>query len=258
MYNSHMRMFHESITPGAAVRQASEGHWRFSIPAGEAGGYRVAQLDDYKGLPRRRFPHRPPFHIQLEGRASGEHLPGTWGFGLWNDPFSLTLGFGGGRYFPALPNAAWFFFASPPNYLSLRDDLPANGALAAAFRSPKLPFPLLSLGLPFLPLLAFRPAARWLRRAAGSFVRQDAAQLNLDPTAWHRFAFSWERSGLEFRVDGETVLSTVISPRGPLGLVLWIDNQYAALPPDGRPAFGTLSNPAAWIEVRGIEIGGEK
>jgi hypothetical protein len=47
---------------------------------------------------------------------------------------------------PALPNTAWFFFASPPNYLSLRDDLPAQGALAAVFRSPRLPASLLVLG----------------------------------------------------------------------------------------------------------------
>jgi len=51
------------------------------------------------------------------------------------------------------------------------------------------------------------------------------------------------------------VLETEIAPPGPLGLVLWVDNQYAALPPDGRLRYGTLPNPeAAWVELEELEI----
>jgi hypothetical protein len=47
-----------------------------------------------------------------------------------------------------------------------------------------------------------------------------------------------------------TVLEITISPVGPLGQVLWVEIQYAALKPEGKVAFGTLVNPeAAWVEV---------
>src|SRR5512144_3136865 len=109
-------------TSGAQVVRLTSGGWRLEIPAGSAGRYRLAQLDDYSNLPRRAFPWQAPLSLSLRARASQSSLPGTWGFGLWNDPFALSLGFGGERRIPALPNAAWFFFASAPNYLSLRDD----------------------------------------------------------------------------------------------------------------------------------------
>src|SRR5690606_30297459 len=101
-----------------------------SLPAGESGSYRLAQLDDYQGLPRGDFPHQPPFRLRLRARISGAQLPGTWGFGLWNEPLSAQFSFGSGRKLPALPNAAWFFFASPENHLSLRNDLLGHGPLA--------------------------------------------------------------------------------------------------------------------------------
>jgi hypothetical protein len=56
-------------------------------------------------------------------------------------------------------------------------------------------------------------------------------------------------------VDGRTVLETALSPEPPLGLVIWVDNQYAALPPDGKFHYGTLPNPeAAWIEVKELLV----
>ena len=46
-----------------------------------------------------------------------------------------------------------------------------------------------------------------------------------------------------------------IAPHGRLSLVIWIDNQYAALPPVGRLRYGTLPNPApAWMEIRDFEM----
>ena len=82
----------------------------------------------YARLPRREFSARPPLTFSLRARASSESIPGTWGFGLWNDPFGLSLGFGGNPFsLPALPNAIWFFHASPKNYLSFREDKPAQG-----------------------------------------------------------------------------------------------------------------------------------
>lgn len=239
-----------TLTGGGSAARGEGGLWRLEIPPGPAGRYRLAQLDDYAGLPRRAFPWQPPAALVARARASAAELPGTWGFGFWNDPFGTALVRGGGARFPALPNAAWFFFASPPNYLTLREDLPARGALAAVFRSPRWPFALLALGAPALPLLLWAPARRLLRSLASRVVRQEAASLALDPADWHAYAIEWQPQGVRFLVDGEVVLESAASPMGPLGRVMWIDNQYAALPADGRPAFGTLANEApGWIEV---------
>ena len=241
---------------GGQVVTEADGAWHLEIPAGAPGVYRLAQLDDYAALPRSSFPWKPALTLQLRARASSDHIPGTWGFGLWNDPFSLSLGFGGGvRRLPALPNAAWFFIASPPNYLSLRDDLPAQGALAAAFRSPHLPVPLLALGAFIFPLFFWRFSAQWLRRMGRRLIQQDAVALSLDLTQWHLYRLTWLLEETAFFVDGACVLKTKVSPQPPLGLVIWIDNQFAALPPKGRLSFGTLPNPqAAWIEVEHIEL----
>src|SRR5687768_4256636 len=90
-------------TPGAKIEEISDGDhrhaYRLSIPAGSADKYRLAQLDDYTKLARSRFPLRPPpsaslrtsLSLNLSARASGNSIPGTWGFGLWNDPFGLSL-----------------------------------------------------------------------------------------------------------------------------------------------------------------------
>jgi len=240
-----------NLTPGSRVEATCPGAWRLEIPAGRKGAYRLAQVDDYRALPRRRFPWQPPFRLSLRGRVSAPNLPGTWGFGLWNDPFSLSLGLAGAaQRFPALPNAAWFFYASPPNYLSFCNDLPAQGFLAATFRAPHLPAPLLALGSPVLALGAIPLAAQLLRGLLRQFIRQDAALVEADVTAWHTYSLDWQASQVTLSVDGQAVLSTPVSPRGPLSLVIWIDNQYAALPPRGTLAYGSLANPQpAWMEI---------
>lgn len=245
-----------TITQAGEVTQSNADSWRLSIPAGPAGQYRLAQLDDYSALSRNRFPWQPPVGITLQARTSAENIPGTWGFGLWNDPFSLSLGFGGGvRRLPALPQAAWFFFASDKNYLSLRDDLPGHGPLAATFRSTRLPRPLLALGAPAVPLLAWSPTARLVRRLARGLVHQDAASLSISTTEWHTYTLFWNPDGVTFQIDGESVLQTPVAPRAPLGLVLWLDNQYAAFRPNGRFAYGTLPvESPTWVEIKALKI----
>lgn len=215
-----------------------------------AGRYRLAQLDDYHRLPRRAFPWHPPLSLSLSALASQESLPGTWGFGLWNDPFGLAFLQGGGLRLPALPNAAWFFFASPPNYLSLRDDLPAQGALAATFQSPGWPSILFLPAILLAPLVLFHPFVRGVRRLARRVVKQDTVALSINQMVRHAYRIDCDMDRTTFFVDGNLVLETNVAPAGPLGLVIWVDNQYAALPPDGRLGYGTLPNPQpSWIEV---------
>ena len=191
----------------------------------------------------------------VTARVSAPDLPGTWGFGWWNDPFSLQLGLGGAtRRLPALPNAAWVFYAAPPNYLALRDDHPAQGLLAATFSSPRLPALLLALGLPVAPLLMWPRAARAIRSVARGFVREDAGVLPLDPTQWHTYGLVWTEDLARVTVDGVVAFSTPVVPTGRLGLVLWIDNQYAAFPADGRLRIGSSANPDAWLDIADLRL----
>jgi hypothetical protein len=98
----------ERRTQGAQVTRSGPAAWRLEIPAGPAGQYRLAQLDDYAHLPRGAFPWHPPLTLSLRGCASAVDLPGTWGFGLWNDPFGLAFVKGGGLRLPSLPTQPGF------------------------------------------------------------------------------------------------------------------------------------------------------
>lgn len=242
---------------GASATRTTNG-WRMEIPAGDASAYCFAQLDDYGGLPRRAFPVQPPFTLQLRARASGNSLPGTWGFGLWNDPFGISLGFGGNPWrMPALPNALWFFHASEENYLSFgkptlstQPDNAANGFLAQIFRSPVIPAPILALGgLTALPFLATRKSRGWLRGLVGHTIGEAGVRIHVDVTDWHTYRLEWNPDRSSFWVDEALILETLLSPEPPLGLIVWIDNQFAKFTPQGDIGFGILKNEAAWLEI---------
>src|SRR5688500_3754656 len=198
------------FTPDAHVEEISRGGaYLLSIPTGKADQYRLAQLDDYTQIPRNRFPLHFPLSLSLSARASSDSIAGTWGFGLWNDPFGLSLGFGGNPFrLPALPNALWFFGASKESYLSFREsrassplrsaqrEAVANGFIAQTFRSPKF-HPLLVMA--GLALLFSR---KLTRRNLGRIIVEDGVQLrsheiqqqavggqshSVEPTLWHRY-----------------------------------------------------------------------
>ncbi len=140
---------------------------RFTIPSGGNGEYRIAQQDDYSRLPRKLFLHHPPVSLSLQARVSANNLPGTWGFGFWNDPFSLGIGVkGSGFRMPALPQAVWFFYGSPCNDLSFQSKTPANRSMAFVFSSVDIPSIILPLALPSLIFLPIKPAARLVRSLA--------------------------------------------------------------------------------------------
>jgi len=241
-------------TPEAQVEEISRGDrhqaYRLSIPAGVAHKYRLAQFDDYTQVSRNRFPLRAPLSLGLSARASSSSIPGTWGFGFWNDPFGLSLGFGGNPFrLPTLPNAAWFFGASNKNHLSFRDDKPAQGFLAQTFRSAKFQPSLIAAGLA-LPF-----SRRTTRRLLGKIIEEDGIALSVDVTRWHRYQLDWRETGVSFEVDNALMFESSVSPNPPLGLVIWIDNQYAAFTPEGKIGFGLLENPEpAWLEVKDIEL----
>ena len=244
-------------------------HYRLSIPAGTSDRYRLSQLDDYAKIRRKDFPLRYPLTLSLSARTSSESIPGTWGFGLWNDPFGFSLGFGGNPFrVPALPNAVWFFSASEESYLSFQDvDRPersnegalesadeasriaANGFLAQTFRSPKFHPLLMPAGLA-LPFSRSRT-----RQLLGRVIADEGTRLSVDVTQWHRYRIDWRENRVSFEVDDALVFESSVSPNPPLGLVIWIDNQFAAFTPEGKIGFGVLANPEpAWLEVKDIEV----
>ena len=248
-------MLNPRHTTGANVIPTENG-WHLEIPPGEAGAYRLAQVDDYAGLPRGRFPLRTPSTLSLRCRVSEAHLPGTWGFGFWNDPFVFSFGLQGKpRRLPVLPNACWFFHASAENHLSFHNSLPGNGFLVQSFRSPKIPSLLLAPGLLGLPLLFSKLISRLLRTVVGKTIGEDSLLLDLDVTQWHMYNLLWRESEVAFSVDDAIVFESPISPRGSLGLVIWIDNQYAAWTPEGRIGMGTLQQKApAWVEIEQVKV----
>jgi hypothetical protein len=140
--------------------------------------------------------------------------------------------------------------------LSLRDEIPAHGFFAGTIHSPRVPSLLLAPALLALPFMVLRPISRLLRRLAGQTVRQDAAAISVDATKWHEYSIQWLREWTEFKIDGETILQTSTSPAPPLGLVLWIDNQFAAWTSAGRFGYGTLDNPVAWLEIESFKKNG--
>jgi hypothetical protein len=243
-------------SPGAAAAATEGGGMRLSIPGGNDSDYQWAQVDDYYHLARKNFIWQAPVQFEIRARVSGECPNGTWGFGFWNDPFQANLGLKGAvRRLPVLPNSAWFLYASSPNYLTLRDDQPANGLLAAVFSSPILPTVCLLPGLAAIPLLAVPSMARLLRKAARIAVKDLAIGLKVDVTSWHQYAINWAAKQVSFSVDGRICYVSPLSPLGSLGLVIWVDNQFATFSSDGRLKFGRLVNPApVWMEFEKVRV----
>jgi len=212
-----------------------------------------AQIDDYQGLARRRFRHRPPLTLTVRARFShpvGE-LSGTAGFGFWNDPFMMT-----GMRMPTLPRAIWFFYASPPSDMRLALDVPGHGWKAAVIDAlrPEF-FLLLPFALPAVLLMNIRPLYRLLWPLAQKAVRVQETWLDLDMTAWHTYVIVWDKQRSQFWVDGKTVMANAPSPRGPLGFVMWFDNQYMVATPWGRFRYGLLNAPGRqWMQVDDLKI----
>ncbi|MEZ4736660.1 MAG: hypothetical protein R3E79_56990 [Caldilineaceae bacterium] len=215
--------------------------------------YTNAQLDDYQGLARRAFPWRPPLTMTLRARFSHpvEQLRGTAGFGFWNDPLLM-----GERRFPTLPRAIWFFFSAPPSNMALALDVPGPGWKAATLDAWHWPFFLLAPTAPVaMPLMRIRPLYRRLWPIGQRAIGVHEARLSLDLTAWHTYTIEWDVDSARFLVDGHLVLHADQAPGGPLGLVIWKDNQAMIVTPWSLPHHQLV--PCAteqWLEVAAVTI----
>ena len=238
---------------GAGAMRRTAGALRFLTVDATASQYSDAQLDDYAGLPRRRFPWSPPLRLAVRARFShhGGELKGTAGFGFWNDPFLMT-----GARLPALPRAIWFFLASAPSNLKLDLSTPGCGWKAATIDALR---PVAGLLAPFAPAAALmmnvRPVYRALWPTIQRALRVRETLVDVDVTEWHTYTLGWGDESASFAVDGKPVLENAPSPRGPLGFVMWLDNQYMVATPWGRFRWGLLDVPGSqWLDVDWLTI----
>jgi len=227
---------------------------RFTLPPGGLT-YADAQIDDHGGARPpgvARFAHRPGLALSLRARFShtADELRGTAGFGFWNAPYGDPT-----QRRPALPAAVWFFFASATNDLPFAPP-PGHGWFAATLDATTLrALALMPLAPAVLLLNQFAPLRRRLWPAIRRRLGIHAAPLAVDLRQWHDYRLEWRRDGGRFWVDGAPVLCAPAAPRGPLGFVCWLDNQYLVLTPRGRFRAGVL--PVAqeqWLEVADLAI----
>jgi hypothetical protein len=242
---------------------------RFVTSDAASRQYSDAQIDDYQGLPRHRFLWRPPLRLTVracfshpagacaagsvlsEAERSTAGLRGTAGFGFWNDPFLMT-----GARMPTLPRALWFFYGSPPSNMKLDLHAPGYGWKAATIDAlcpaALLLAPLAPLAVPLMNLRHLYHAL-WPPIQRALHVRE--AVIAADMTEWHTYSLEWGRTQACFSVDGESVLADAPSPRGPLGFVMWLDNQYMVVTPWGRLGWGLLGVPGCqWMGVERLTI----
>lgn len=218
-------------------------------------GYANAQIDDYglgtEGIrwrSRRSFPWQKGVRLRLRARFSHDEntFVGTAGFGFWNAPFGDPT-----MRWPALPQAVWFFYASKPTNLPLPLAGPGLGWFASTIDATPWRARGMIPAAPFVLLLNQIPK---VRKRIWPLIRQrlniSFAPILAPMTAWHNYELSWGGHGSTFLVEGKRVLETKHSPRGPLGFVCWLDNQYLSLKLNGRFRWGTLPiQEKQWLEV---------
>lgn len=241
------------VLPGSAIESTGTG-WRFCNESVPAGRYTNAQIDDYQGCRRRDMQWRPPLTLHVRARFSHDAggLVGTAGFGFWNDPFMMTTG----TNLPALPQTIWFFHGSPASDMKLDLDTPGHGWKAATVNARRLPFYLLAPAAPLaIPLMNIRPLYRRLWPIGQRAIGVCEALIDAPMSDWHTYELRWHPDGAVWRVDDQAVLECSHRLSGPLGFVLWIDNQAMVATPWGR--FRWRTEPVAqpqWMEVDELHI----
>lgn len=245
---------------GGGTLDLAHSALRMAFETARQGQYTDAQIDDHAKLSRANFPWRPPLRMQVRARSSlpaatlrcsesAAILHGTAGFGFWNYPFSAR------GDILMLPEAIWFFYASPPSNMALVPGVPGCGWKAQVVHSMRPGA--LAATVPLAVTTAFglvtgetRPAARWLQRLAGA----NEALLTVEMTDWHDYVLEWRHKAALFWVDDQLVLRVPNPPIRPLGFIAWLDNQYAIATPRGVLRFGTVASGPQWFELDSVSI----
>ena len=216
-------------------------------------GYADAQIDDYGGRSRRHYLWQPGVSLSLRVRFShGVHeLVGTAGFGFWNAPFGDPT-----VPWPTLPKAVWFFYGSPPNDLPLAPQGTGQSWFAATLDATTARALMIA---PLAPLVILLNRITAVRRQLWPYIQHrlgiDFAPINETMTDWHDYRLEWQPAYCAFYVDGRLVLHTKQSPRGPLGFVCWLDNQFMVVQANGRFRWGTLPvTRSQWLEIENLQF----
>ncbi|MGD8245511.1 MAG: hypothetical protein PVI63_09995, partial [Anaerolineae bacterium] len=230
---------------GGGLLERADATLRFVNVDTSRSEYTNAQIDDYQGLPRRCFPWRPPLQLTVRARFShpsghgAEGLSGTAGFGFWNDPFLMTE-----NRLPTLPRALWFFYASSESDIKLDLNVPGYGWKAATIDAWRpLALLLAPLALPSALLMNLPPLYRALWPSLQRALRVRESATNVPIAEWHSYVIKWGLERATFSINDRPVLENAPSPRGPLGFVMWLDNQYMIVKPWGRFGWGLLEAP---------------
>ena len=236
------------------ISDSPHNGYNLSISPQDTPRYSNAQIDDYNGRRRKAYLWQPGTMLSLEARFSHsqDQLIGTAGFGFWNAPFGDPK-----IIYPTLPQATWFFFASPPNDLPLSKESPGRGWFASTLDATT--WQALSLSPLALPTILLNRWP-WFKHRIWPKIQQTLNMSfqpldHLDITVWHKYELLWQPSGCKFFVDGQEQLQTNQTCRGPLGFVCWIDNQYMVCTPTGRLGAGILSiQKKQWLNIRNLSI----
>src|SRR5947209_3676576 len=208
---------------GGASLSIVDSALRMELASAQAGKYTDAQVDDYDGRARSAFPWKPPLRMEVRARSSlpaalanssvesTNILRGTAGLGFWNYPFSVR------GDILMLPEAIWFFYASPPSNMALVPDVPGWGWKAQVVHSMRPEA--LAASVPMGLTAAWarltgrtQAAARWMQRLTGA----QEALLPVAMDSWHMYVLEWQQTDVRFWVDDTLVLSAPQPPTRPL------------------------------------------
>lgn len=221
-------MFDLHITEQGTGKVIQPGDlWRLTLPPAGVHQYSNAQITNYRA--RHDFSCRAPVALSMRARFQGKPV-GTAGFGFWSHPFSPDQK---GIY---LPRAVWFFYGSLANTMALALDVPVNGWKCAVMDALNWHFfALAPLALPGMLLMRNPILYRRLWPLGQRALKVDEAFIaEYPPQDWMHYQIQWTAENVTFLIDDTIYLKTPLSPRGALGFIAWIDNQYAIVTPQGR------------------------
>jgi hypothetical protein len=84
-------------------------------------------------------------------------------------------------------------------------------------------------------------------------LRLAETMIVMPDNAWHHYVIDWQVDSVTWYIDDISVARTPFAPHGPLGLCIWIDNQWLSATPDGQFGWG-LVDAIDTLEIRDITI----
>src|SRR5262249_21888878 len=147
-------------------------------------------------------------------------------------------------------------FGSPPSNMAFARGVPGYGWKVGTLDTSRASFLALAPTAPVGFLLMRIPALyRLLWPIAQQAMGVSEKLVPVSLTEPHTYRLDWLEKSVSFYVDDELLMHTSNSPRGPLGFVTWIDNQYAVVTPQGNIQIGLIAVPRAqWLALDNLTI----